>query len=143
MHLFFFGKNLVYQWRSRYVFRALDLCNGKRLLCGNWNGTCNIYNVYFNFSSLLSNNACGTVTFRTCSNTSTLIGTQVVYGSTLAGYQVPIKFKVKHMRVCDAPDSCPGCGGLFQTCQTTGPYQVDSYWPTRLSTIHNSACLLH
>ncbi len=62
------------------------------------------FTVSFNTSSLLSNNACCTVTFRTHSNTSSLIGKQVVYGLTLADYQVPIKFKVKHMRVCDAPN---------------------------------------
>jgi hypothetical protein len=60
------------------------------------------FTAFFNTSSLLSNNACCTVTFRTCSNTSSLIGKQVVYGLTLADYQVPIKFEVKHMRVCDA-----------------------------------------
>jgi hypothetical protein len=56
----------------------------------------------FDISSLLSNNACCTVTFRTRSNTSSLIGKQVVYGLTLADNQVPIKFMVKHMRGCDA-----------------------------------------
>jgi hypothetical protein len=53
--------------------------------------------VSFNILSLLSNNACCTVTFRTHCNTSSLIVKQVVYGFTLAGYQVTIKFKVKHL----------------------------------------------
>jgi hypothetical protein len=59
------------------------------------------FTVSINTSSLLSNKACCTVTFRTCSNTSSLIGGQVVYRLILADYRVPIKFKVKHMRVCD------------------------------------------
>ena len=59
------------------------------------------FTVSFNTSSLLSNNACCTVTFRTHSNTSILIGKQIVYQLTLADYQVPIQFKVKHMGVCD------------------------------------------
>jgi hypothetical protein len=70
--------------------------------------------VSFNTSSLLSDNAFCAVTFRTCSNTSSLIGKQVVYGLVLADYPIPLKFKVKHMSVCDAPDSCPGCGGIFK-----------------------------
>jgi hypothetical protein len=61
-----------------------------------------IFTVSFNTSSLLSNNACCTVTFQTCSNNSSLIGKQVVYGLALADYQVTIKFKVEHLRVCDA-----------------------------------------
>ncbi len=75
-------------------FCSLDICNWKRLLSG-------YKTVSFNTSSLLSNNACWTVTFRTCCNTSSLIGKQVVYGLTLSDYQVTIKFKVKHLRVCD------------------------------------------
>jgi hypothetical protein len=43
-----------------------------------------------------------TVTFRTRSNISILIGKQIVHGLTLVDYQVTIKFKVKRLRVCDA-----------------------------------------
>jgi hypothetical protein len=59
------------------------------------------FTVSFNTSSLLSNNACCTVTFKTHSNTSILIGKQIVYCLTLADYQVIIQFKVKHFSVCD------------------------------------------
>jgi hypothetical protein len=59
------------------------------------------FTVFFNTLSLLSNNACCTVTFRTCNNSSNLIGKQVVYVLTLADYQVQIKFEVEHMSVCD------------------------------------------
>jgi hypothetical protein len=59
------------------------------------------FTVSFNTSSFLSSNACCTVSVRT-HNTLSLIGKQVVYGLTLADYQVSIKFKVNHMRVCDA-----------------------------------------
>jgi hypothetical protein len=64
--------------------------------------------MFFNTSSLLSNNecflsnnACCTVTFRTRSNTSFFIGKQIIYQLPLADYQVTIKFKVKYLRVCD------------------------------------------
>ncbi len=61
-----------------------------------------------NTNRLLSNNACSisnnagcTVSFSSGGNTSRLIGKQIVCFTTLADYQVPIKFKVGHIRVCD------------------------------------------
>jgi hypothetical protein len=68
------------------------------------------FTAFFNTSCLLSNNACCTVTFRTHSNTSSLIGKQVLYGLTLADYRIPNKFKVEHMRVCDAVYKLAGSG---------------------------------
>jgi hypothetical protein len=38
---------------------------------------------------------------RTRSNTSILIGKQIVYQLALADYRVIIQFKVEHLRVCD------------------------------------------
>jgi hypothetical protein len=59
------------------------------------------FTVSFNTSSLLSNNPCCTVRFRTLSNTSILIDKQIVIWLTLADYRVIIQFKVKHLRVFD------------------------------------------
>ncbi len=102
------NKNLVYEWRNRYVFRHKISATEKRLLSNHKNGTMVTFTVFFNTSSLLSNNACmlsynacWTVTFRTHSSTSMLIGKQIVYWLTLADCPVIIHFKVKQMRVCD------------------------------------------
>ena len=47
--------------------------------------------------SLHGNIACCTVAFASGSNIFVSIGKQIVYRLTLADYQVPIQFKVKHM----------------------------------------------
>ncbi len=81
-------------------------------------GTVVLFTVYFNTSSLLSNhacllsnNACCTVTFRTCSNTSILIGDQIVYQLSLADYRVTFNFEVKHSRVCDVATATAAVSG--------------------------------
>ncbi len=98
---YFRSKNLVYKWRNRYVIRCRISAMEKSLLSGHKKGMLVTFTEFFNTSSLLSNNACllinnacCTVTFRTCSNTSILIGKQIVYQILLADYQVTIKFKV-------------------------------------------------
>jgi hypothetical protein len=63
----------------------------------------NTLSLLSNNARLLSNNACCTATFRTYSNTSILIGKQIVYQLTLADYQVIIQFEVEHLWLCDVP----------------------------------------
>ncbi len=89
-------KREIYVWGNWYD-KNLE---GLRLLSSHRKGTLVTFTVFFNTSSLLSNNAYCTVTFRTHSNTSILIGKQIVYWLSLADYQVIIHFKVNHLRVC-------------------------------------------
>jgi hypothetical protein len=62
------------------------------------------FNAGINTTSLHTNNADCTVEFGHCSNITSVICKQIVYELTLADYQVPIKFKASHMRVCDVWD---------------------------------------
>jgi hypothetical protein len=89
-------------WRNKYISRALDICNGLSLLGSHtkdFPARCKTMN---NTTRLLSSTAVCTVTFRSRSNITILIGKWKYYGLTLLDYRVVCKFKVSHSRVCDA-----------------------------------------
>ncbi len=96
------SKNLVYKWKNRHVFGALEISIKLRVLGSHRQSTLEIFTTAINTTSLCGNITCCTVAFSSGSNISILIGNQIVYHLTLADYWVPIQFKVEHMRVCDA-----------------------------------------
>jgi hypothetical protein len=87
---------------------ALDICNGKRLLGSLSNGAVVTFKgrlvtltTVINIPRLRGSTACCTVAFASQSTVPILLGKQILLRSTLDDYQVPLKFKVKCMRVCD------------------------------------------
>jgi hypothetical protein len=82
-----------------------------------------------NTTRLCGNNASCTIAFGCQSNIPFFISKQIVFGLTLADFQVPIMFKGKHIRFCDyLPHSKAILSLAGQLCQEDftinfrGPY---------------------
>ncbi len=93
--LLFLSKKEIYTWG----IGTIRFCKGLRLLSSHRKGTLVTLRTAINTYRLCGNIACCTVAFASVSTIPIFFSKQIVYWLKLADYQLPIQFKVKHLRV--------------------------------------------